>query len=1291
MKTFDYFSKRLSKRLAGWGAALCLTLATSVLAQNAQNTESGKHDWENEQVIGINKEAGRVFSLPFLDEAEAEQGDWLKSSYVHPLNGMWKFHYVKRPDQRPKDFYKASYDVSQWADIKVPGNWQTQGFGVPIYTNVTYPFAKKWPLVTAEPHGDWTAHEYRNPVGSYRRSFTVPKGWQQRQIFIHFGGVESAFYLWINGQKVGYSQGSYLPAEFDVTKYLKEGENTIAVEVYRWSDGSYLEDQDFWRLSGIFRDVLLYSTPRVELRDYHFKTELGQGFKSAKFEIQLDLQNRGEKSESGQIEAKLMDSDGRVVWSKDAKLQSIAPGEKRYTFKGMLQNPKLWTGESPNLYKLFISVKNSNGQGAVHRHDVGFREISLSPQGEFLVNGKPIIFKGVNRHEHDPVDGRAVSRESMMKDIELFKKYNINTVRLSHYPNTPFWYQLCDRYGIYVIDEANIESHGYGYGAATLARPKAWEKAHVDRVVRMVQRDKNYPAVVMWSLGNEAGAGANFDAASAALKKIDNSRPVHYERCNAGTESVDLDSVMYPSISWLQGQGQQKNNQRPQFVCEYAHGMGNAIGNLDEYVEAFETYPRLIGGCIWDWVDQGLRVPNPDGKIAPDGKSYYFAYGGDFGDKPNDRNFCMNGIVNSDHTPNAKTQQVKYCYQPVEFWFDEKTKNLTIRNEHFHTNFSDLYELLITLFEDGKPLATQQLDAPSIEPWQKTTMTLSVLNGIKPQAGCDYQLRVEAKLKADIEPFLEKGHCVASKQFGLKSLHTQKKQLALAQLGTVHMQDAGNSYTVKGKGFSISLNKQTGTLSSIQYDGKEMLSSGAGPAPYFYRAPGDNDGGLNHAWRNYGIDQLNEKVVKVSVTANEKNFVQITVNSQSIGKLGFMVENVIAYTVLGNGSIIVDAVLQPSFDKVAMARMGTRMVLAESLENLTYYGRGPEENYVDRKSSQHIGRYDTTVSSMFEPYARPQFMGNRTDTQWLSLSDEQGNGIVLSSEELFGFSALHFSDEDILNVRHPYEIPIRKETVLCIDAGQTGLGGASCGPGVLPEYQLKGAQNLRYMIAPIKAGEDPKAKTREGVSIAPAVKIDRDADGNIVLSSEGKAKIQVILGNAQPTNYTRPIAFKDGGQVMARSKNKGDIPAVITTRHYDKMVDRSNWEAVASSEETGEGFARYAIDGKPETFWHSEYGKRLAKPPHTLSVAFGKSMECSGVMLIQRPGVDNGRIKDCLIEVSNDGKNWRKVFQGQLKNNAEKQKLYFGKKIKLSHIRITGMNSHRGPWGALAEISVIAD
>ncbi|WP_193213012.1 glycoside hydrolase family 2 TIM barrel-domain containing protein [Luteolibacter marinus] len=1230
-------------------------------------------EWEDEQVTAIHKEPARVFSFPFASRAEALEKDWRDSSRVMTLNGEWSFHFAKRPEDRPVDFYKADFDVSAWPAIQVPGNWQTQGHGVPIYTNQTYPFKRDEPRVTSEPPKDWTAYENRNEVGSYRRAFTLPENWDGKDVYVHFAGVESAFYLWVNGEKVGYSQDSYLPAEFRLTPYLKTGENSIAVEVYRWSDGSYLEDQDFWRLSGIFRDVMLYATPRTWLRDYAFTYELSDDLASASLKVGLEFATPDGKAPLGVMAGvQLLDPEGQVVWSGEAE----GTAELEGTVKGL----RLWTGETPELYTLVIT--SSDGHGGVlsaQRHKVGFRKVGFSDEGEFLVNGKPVIIKGVNRHEHDPDTGRYVSDASMLADVKLMKQFNVNCVRTSHYPNHPRFLELCDEYGIYLLDEANIESHGYYYGEDSLSHPPRWKKAHVERVMDMYQRDKNRASVVIWSLGNEAGPGENFEAASNALRAVDRSRPIQYERFPDPSDFDDMDSHMYAGVGWLNQAGASKSS-RPIFICEYAHSMGNATGNLDEYVEAFETHKRLIGGCIWDWVDQGLRKKAPAGQVSPDGRDWFFAYGGDFGDKPNDGNFCLNGVINADHTPNAKTWQVKSSYQPAEFWLEGRT--LKFRNEFFHTTPDLHHELVMTVTANGRELASKVMSPPAVGPWETVGIPLpdEIQAGSEP--GTQYLLKVALVLKADTA-WAKKGHEVAWRQFELGS--TPLVKLDLAKAGAVKVADGeGGSKVVSGGSFEARFDAASGVLASLRFGGKEMISEGRGPVVNLFRAPGDNDGYAKGAWASAGLDQLKHELVTLKV--EEAPVTQVTTLVRSTGGGDFRCETSTTYSFLGDGTLLVDAVIAPNKENLVLPRVGLRMFLDKSLEQVSWQGRGPWENYADRKTGSALGRHELAVADFFEPYAKPQFMGNREDVSWVTLAGD-GGGLMLWQPEggTFSFSALHMTDQALAAAAHPTGIETTEATVLTLDGAQTGIGGGSCGPATMDQYRVHGApQRLVFALRPLAAGEDAAAK-RVGIPLGPVAIPLRNAKGEV--SASDAQAVQLVTSGG--TTLQLPAMMTAGGAVAIRPvKPQGVVPGTPVLRSFDYMIDRSGWKVGASSEESGEGSAKNAIDGDPTSFWHTRWSRNAAKAPHEFVIDLGKPMKFSGLSYLPRQDNINGRIKGYRVSVSDDGKRWTKAAEGTFKDEAKPQVAKFAE-VEARFVKLEALDSHHGIWATAAEITPV--
>ncbi len=1247
---------------------------------------SAAPDWENEQVTAINKEPARVFSPPFASRDEALSRDWRESSRVMSLNGDWAFQFAKRPEQRAVGFESPDFDVSGWPAIKVPGNWQTQGWGIPIYTNQTYPFRRDEPRVTSEPPHDWTAFENRNEVGSYLRDFTIPADWAGREVFLHFGGVESAFYVWINGKKVGYSQDSYLPAEFRITPYLKSGENKIAVEVYRWSDGSYLEDQDFWRLSGIFRDVMLYAVPSVWLRDYMFEHGpceplAGQTtVPELDFKVTARFRNLGAEDATVKAMAELLDPEGKAVWKEKIKGMRIGKAaEREIPLAGKIKSPLLWSGETPHLYTLVITTLGANGRELdAQRHRVGFRSIRISDEGEFLVNGRPVIFKGVNRHEHNPDTGRYVTDDQMLAEVRLMKQFNINSVRTSHYPNHPRWLELCDQFGIYAIDEANIESHGYYYGEDSLSHPPRWKPAHVERVVNMVQRDKNHASVVMWSLGNEAGPGANFEAASATLRDLDRSRPVHYERFPDPSPHDDMDSHMYAGVDWLNSVGAQRSN-RPVFICEYAHSMGNATGNLDEYVTAFETHKRLIGGCIWDWVDQGLRKKAEGGNVSPDGRDWFFAYGGDFGDKPNDGNFCCNGILNADHTPNAKTWQVKSSYQPAELIYEDGA--LVLHNELFHTSSGDLHDLVLTIEENGRQTASHRIERPQVAPGTSLRVPLPAKLSPPPAPGVDRVLKASLVLR-EKTPWASAGHEVAWRQF---VLHSPPPPVAALDGQPARISRGIDQTTVIAGSIKAVFDHGTGLLASFVIDGREWLDEGRGPRVHLWRAPGDNDGFAGGGWSGNGLDRLEHELLAIR-SSNEPH-PRVTTYVSSRGAASFHVETSTTHTFLPDGTMVIDAVIIPSKADLVLARCGLRLFLDGACDQVRWFGRGPWESYVDRKTGSPLGMYQFPVKEFFSSYVKPQFMGNREDTRWIELNGSGGQRLLvwnpLPDGEPFSFSALHISDEQLAAARHPTELKPLAATVLTLDAAQTGVGGASCGPATLDKYRVHGEPRRLVLAFKALAPDEDPATARRRIDVGPAAIPVRAANGTVSVTDPAALASASLDG--------KPIALPgvvEEGLVLTHPK-PATVPGTPALRRFMWQPDRSAWRARASSEEAGEGFARHAIDGNPSTFWHSRWSNDTANPPHTFEIDLGKPMVISGLTYLPRQDSSNGRIKSWRIEISTSGSNWTTAAEGEFPNQAGEHSARFKQPQTVRHLKITVIDSHGGPWATAAEFTPI--
>jgi len=1025
------------------------------------------NDWENPQVVGRNKEPAHVPLMPYPAAEAALAGDRSRSPYFKLLSGEWEFHWSPNPASAPQDFYRE--DLGTWETITVPGNWELQGYGVAIYTNVQYPFpADDLPRV---PHDD-------NPVGSYRTRFTVPESWDGRQVLLVFEGVDSAFYLWVNGEMVGYSQDSRLPAEFDVTTYVRPGENTLAVRMYRWSDGSYLEDQDHWRLSGIHRDVYLVAVPGVHVRDVWVRTELDENYQDAVLRVSAQIRNYRHRDAVGcVVEVELFDTGANLQICKSARAISVRAGDEvTLEMEQAVAGPEKWSAENPYLYTLLVTLKDPAGDVLeVQSCRVGFRQVELR-DGQMLVNGVPVVIKGVNRHDHDPDGGKAVTVDSMVEDIRLMKQFNLNAVRTSHYPNDPRWYDLCDEYGLYVFDEANIETHGVW---DRLTRDPEWKTAFMERMARMVERDKNHPCVVVWSLGNESGYGLNHEAIADWVHRRDPTRPVHYEsatswRTYTGPEDapcIDFVSVMYPSVDKIVEMAQTPGETRPLVMCEYAHAMGNSVGNLKEYWEAIEAHRRLVGGFVWDWVDQGIRQVTDDGVE-------WFAYGGDFGDEPNDGNFCINGVVFPDREPQPALWEVKKVSEPVRVEaVDLLAGRVRIVNRH---HFSDLSGLDVswTLSADDQVLQAGRLSRLGTPAGASETVTIPF---DKPavEPGVEYWLTVGFTL-AQATRWADAGHEVAWAQFKLPIDLPAGPALGIGDMPELEVKESEGTIRLRGPEFDLVFDRQDGAISSWQYRGAELVQRG--PALNVWRAPTDNDEGpqwnpdlvLANKWRAAGLDRLRHQVKRVTLNQLKPQVVLILVRSFVCAPDhtdGFDCEY--TYTIYGSGDVLVDIRVVPGRSLPPLPRVGVQMTLPGGFEDLAWYGRGPHETYVDRKTGARVGVYTGTVDDQYVPYIVPQENGNKTDVRWVALTNEDGVGLLVVGRPSLEVSAHHFRAQDLAQARHTYELERRKEITFNLDYRQSGLGGASCGPGTLPQYLIRPEEiHFSLRLRPFSRGQD---------------------------------------------------------------------------------------------------------------------------------------------------------------------------------------------------------------------------
>lgn len=1006
------------------------------------NGEQNRHDWENPQILARNREPTRATQVPFATREAALEGERGASPFFKLLNGQWQFHYAASPDELPDGFESETFDAEAWSSLPVPGNWQMFGYGTPNYTNIAYPYPVDPPRVPQE-----------NPVGLYRRTFHLPAAWEElepgRQVFLLFEGVDSAFTVWLNGREVGYSQGSHMPSEFNVTPHVRPGENLLVVQVFQWSDASYLEDQDMWRLSGIFRDVYLLATPGARVRDVRVRTRLDTTYTDAVLSVDVMLRNdTREPAEGLRVMASLLDAGGDpMVDQALGDALRLEPGkELSLAAEIAVAAPRKWSAEEPHLYTLLVSLYGPDGTlRAVHRVAVGFRQIEVAA-GRLRLNGVPLVLKGVNRHEFDPDLGHAVSLESMVRDVVLMKQHNINTVRTSHYPPDSRWLDLCDRYGLYVIDEADLETHGFGYTEALnqLACDPDWERAFLDRAERMVERDKNHPCVIMWSLGNESGYGPNHDAMAAWIRRADPTRPIHYEQAGEAPV-VDVVSVMYPTVEAIVRQGERTDDPRPFFMCEYAHAMGNGPGNLKEYWDAIERHPRLLGGCVWEWADHGIRQRTPTGEER-------FAYGGDFGDAPNDGNFCIDGLNFPDRIPHSGLIEYQKILEPVRVEpVDLAAGRVKIANRY---QFASLAHLQATwsLSRDDELLEQGTLPPLDVPPGGEVTVTLPYARPIpRPGATCWLSLRFALR---EATAWAPAGHEVAWTQLALPLEAPPAPRLAIAAMPPLDLDEGDRELVIRGEDLRLVFDRHTGTLSALEYHGVPLIS--AGPRLNLWRAPTDNDVRAAQEWRKAGLDRLQSRVDHVSCRRRSPQAIEIETQAVfGAYSLAPALTCHARYLVYGTGAVVLTTRMSPRSGLPNLPRIGLQLRLPAGFDRFAWYGRGPHESYCDRKESARVGVYHGTVQEQFVPYIRPQENGNKTDVRWAAVTNARGMGLLAAGMPLLNVSAHHYTLDELTRARHHHELTPREETFLYLDHAQAGLGSQSCGPGPLPQHLIE--------------------------------------------------------------------------------------------------------------------------------------------------------------------------------------------------------------------------------------------
>ena len=1292
--------------------------------------EAGLVEWESPSELSLNKEQPKARFFVFKDSENARKVLPENSEYYKSLDGTWSFNWVAVPWERPVDFFKTDYDASSWDEVQVPMNWNVYGlqpdgsqkYGTPIYVNQPVIFKHQVAVgdwkggVMREPNPIHTTYKYRNEVGSYRRTFTIPENWDGREVYINFDGVDSFFYLWINGKYVGFSKNSRNLAAFNITKYLVEGENLVAVEVYRNSDASFLESQDMFRLPGIFRTVSLTSTNPVELRDIRVRTELDDQYKDAVANIEVDVRNlTAKKAKKYSVKVQLYKN---ALYSDDNEIVEGATvaGEVDVVLSGdtktvklalPVANPAKWSAEEPNRYTLLVSLLDKKGRVVETASTyMGFREVEIrdtkAEDDEFglagryyYLNGKPIKMKGVNRHENNLERGHAVTREQMEKEVMLMLQGNINHVRNAHYPDAPYWYYLCDKYGIYLEDEANIESHQYYYGDASLSHVPEFRDAHVARVMEMAHATINSPSVCIWSLGNEAGPGVNFVEAYKALHEFDASRPVQYERNN---NIVDMGSNQYPSIGWTCEAVKGKMNiVYPFHISEYAHSMGNAVGNLVDYWEAIESTNFFVGAAIWDWTDQAFW------NVDPKTGEKYMGYGGDFGDRPNDHTFCMNGIMFPDHTPKPQYFEVKKVYQNAGIKLLDNGE-IEIFNKRYFKCMCDL-DVRVSLWEDGKEIDSYFMPGMKIAP--RTAKAFAhKFDASKFKADKEYFLKVQLLLKKDM-PWAKKGYVQMEEQLPLQAAVKASTLAAASGNGTkvkVNENKDAAITEITGEGFTIAFNNKTGVLDNVVYGETTVFEKGSSMSLSAFRAPVDNDIWAWNRWFALGLYDLKDEVQSFvtkknndgtvviqyivrtqakhpgSRIKNEDNSFTVKDGSRELGENEFHFISNRIWTIYPDGSVELNSSVTGSDANTMLARIGYLLQLPTELSNYTYYGRGPWNNYNDRRTGAFIEQHSSTVAEQFVHFPKPQDMGNREEVRWAALTNEAGNGVIFVNTCGLSTSALPWNDVELTEAAHPHQLPASSGTWLHLDSKVNGLGGNSCGQGGPLEYDLvkAGDNTVGFIMRPVKAGDKYTDLANVSASGVLPVVLKRDLRGVVTMSCEKEgAEIYYKIGKkGKKMKYTEPVNMVKGGDITVWEK---ETPALAATYSYSEITSVPMTVAFCSSLEPGNG-AEKMLDGDPTTIWHTMYSVTVAIYPHWIDFDANDVVSIKGFKYTPRQdGGNNGNIKGYKLQVSLDGKNWSEpVAEGEFEYSAEKQTVLFKAPVKARFVRFTAKSSHNG-------------
>ncbi len=1263
----------------------CLAALAWMSVVNAQTGE----EWDNPSISHVNREKSHTGALPMTSEADVVKNDLTLSPYYQSLDGKWKFNWVKKPSLATTNMCEKDYNDASWTDIDVPSNWQVWGlkhnksWDKPLYCNVAYPFSfneSNYSVMAERPSWFEYNSSMPNPVGTYRKHFNITSDCLTgHNVYVRFNGVGHGFYLWVNGQRVGYSEDSYVPAEFDITKYLIEGDNVMALQVYRFTSGSFLECQDYWRLTGIQRHCFIWAAPKTQIRDYFFTTDLDHQYVNAKANVKVSI--AGAETD-GTVEAKIMDGS-TVIASKTASFNAQT---SELSLNMNVTAPRLWSAETPNLYDLILTLKDGTGKTIdIRGSKVGFREVGIRNDGALIINGKRMVFHGVNRHDFSPVNGRAITDEEIEEDIKTMKRLNINAVRTSHYPNDPIFYDLCDKYGLYVLAEADVECHAHQkLSSLSLFRP-----AMVERSENHVLTHRNHPCIFIWSFGNESGNGNNFQYVANAIKALDKTRLTHYE---GNSDYADVSSTMYASYETINYIGSSQHN-RPHIQCENSHSMGNSMGNVRDMFDLYENYPCLTGEFIWDFKDQGLLTKSSSGQE-------YWAYGGDFGDNPNDGNFCINGLVHPDWSYTAKTYNTKKIYQPLEFSaVSGKTNVFRMKNKLAFLS-SSIYDVSYSIVdEEGHDYMSGTI-SDDIAAGETKNITIDYLTSsyfsiIPPEK--EVFINFTAKQRENTA-WADAGYVVAEEKLPVKTATKPMKDLTFANNNALTVEETDAVVDVSGANFKATFTKNKGTLTGYSLDGVQMMSKAL--QLNAFRLPTDNDGSKKATWDSMGLRSLSTtgKGTDTKVTKADDGKTVIVSMKSTYGNSSNTFDVSLDFIVCADGTLMVNSFIRPQNSGAILPKLGFKLEMPKEMEQLMWFGRGPWDNYRDRKEACLPGIYQSTVTNQYEEYILPQEHGTKQEVRWMSVTNNEGQGLLFVAPDQMAASAVHFRPEDNYTnkdtrKKHTYQFVRCDNTVVNLDAATRGLGNNSCGPDVMDKYELKAANTaFRFFIIPLKAGNDVAAIARVDMPVCQPVSCERQSNGRIKMSTPTKnATIYYSINGGDYQKYTDPLIQNDACTINTYCTGENLMDSPVMTYDFDLYINKSAWKLVSADSQHSGNEARLAFDGKNDTFWHTEWGSVEPACPHTIVIDMASEYKVTAITYLSRQdGNQNGMVKNFEVYLSNDGSTWGSpVVSGQFKNTTSQQVTKLTTPTMGRYLKFVAKSEINGnAWTSAAEIGI---